>query len=416
MSTRLVTPVRIITAVILSSCFVWSVAMVSNGDLWPVAAAQTFIYILGASVALWLLVVKILLPCRWLMFPFTIIPIVGLAQLYLGSSAYQFATWYAVLTFGSLAIALVLGLFVFQSKQITTVFQVGLVLFGAALAVLALCQRAFAAERIFFVFGPGHAMGTFVNRDHYSALMELLLPIAIWTAMARRQNMLVFGGIAAVMYASVVAGASRAGVLITTLELGVIIVFTLIRHRAAGLRPPMRTVLTLACLVLVLSSAAGWRVVLERFGAGNPLAYRKDFWEASIRMIKDSPLIGYGMGSWRWVYPRYEIVDAGAIVRHAHNDYLEWTSDGGLFLLAAFLLIAMHSARLGWLYPWALGPSMVFLHSLVDFPLQEYPIALALALILAAAESCRLHERRWREETEASPAVEAGLLTLLPST
>ncbi len=383
---------RILTAVVLSIAFVFSVGMVWDASLWPDAAAQASIYLLAAVIALWVAIERVSFQFSWFLLPFAALPIWGLLQLSLGLSTYRFGTWQGVLAFGSIVIALALGLFAFRTRHVASTFQVGAVVFGGALSLLALLQLVFAAGRIYFVLGTGHAMGPFVNRDHYSALIELLLPIAVWSAIKERRNILLvlYAGITAIMYASIVAGASRAGVSIATVELAAVVVLAWLKHRVSGLRLPFRTILILACFVLALSAAVGWRVVLGRFAAKNPLAYRKDFWKTSIHMIKDSPIYGFGIGSWQWVYPRYETVDPGAIVRHAHNDWLEWTCDGGLILLIAFLLIAAYSLWLGWLYPWALGPAMVFAHSLVDFPLQNYPIFLGLVLILAAAEACRL--------------------------
>jgi tetratricopeptide (TPR) repeat protein len=47
-------------------------------------------------------------------------------------------------------------------------------------------------------------------------------------------------------------------------------------------------------------------------------------------MIQDFPLTGTGLGSYIHIYPSYRSISADEIVDHAHNDYLELLSEGGL--------------------------------------------------------------------------------------
>jgi O-antigen ligase len=49
------------------------------------------------------------------------------------------------------------------------------------------------------------------------------------------------------------------------------------------------------------------------------------------------------MGSFTTIYPRYRTIPGDAIADHAHNDYLEFFSDGGIiaFLLGAWFLLVL---------------------------------------------------------------------------
>lgn len=395
---------RVITATGLAACFVFTIGMVWSASLWPDSIAQAVIYAFGAAIALGAIFGRVSLQSSWLLLPFAVLPTWALLQLHLGISAYRFGTWQSLLAFGSVAVAAGLALFSFELAQIRRAFQPAMVTLGATLSVFTLLQFVFTPGRIYFVIEspwPGHIMGPFVNRDQYSALIELLLPVAVWSV-AQRPHTVIYGAITALMYASVVAGASRAGVVITTIEVIAVLVLASRRQKTGRLHFLSRRVVPLAVLLVILSAAVGWTVVLGRLTDKNPFLYRKDFWTASLSMVRDRPLFGSGIGSWQWIYPRYATVDAGAIVRHAHNDWLEWTCDGGLILFTAFLSIAVYSLWLGWAYPWAMGPAMVFAHSLVDFPLHTYPILLGLALFLTAAESCRLQEHLVRAPAEHS--------------
>lgn len=51
-------------------------------------------------------------------------------------------------------------------------------------------------------------------------------------------------------------------------------------------------------------------------------------------MAKSEPLIGYGLGMFPDVYPRYAIEDFPYHVNHAHSDWAEFAVEGGIpFLL-----------------------------------------------------------------------------------
>jgi hypothetical protein len=51
--------------------------------------------------------------------------------------------------------------------------------------------------------------------------------------------------------------------------------------------------------------------------------------------------------------------------------------------------MAARSLQLGAAAPWSLGVTFVFLHALVDFPLQKPPIFLWVIAVLAALEAGR---------------------------
>lgn len=72
---------------------------------------------------------------------------------------------------------------------------------------------------------------------------------------------------------------------------------------------------------------------------------RLNFWDASIQMIKEKPMIGHGMYKWSGYYPKYygnEINDKNLTFIHnihSHNDFLELFAESGLIAAVVFLLI-----------------------------------------------------------------------------
>jgi len=92
-------------------------------------------------------------------------------------------------------------------------------------------------------------------------------------------------------------------------------------------------------------------------------------------MIAEHPWRGFGLGTFSTVYPAYAAFDAGAVVEHAHNDWLEWTSEGGLPFALVWAALALAATRAAIRSMWAIGVPAVFLHALVDYPFARLGIA-----------------------------------------
>ena len=72
--------------------------------------------------------------------------------------------------------------------------------------------------------------------------------------------------------------------------------------------------------------------------AGSSMGVRFEIWEAAFHMFMDDPVWGKGLGSFYTFYPEYrtELFTAGTF---AHNDYLQFFSEGGVFLGVFYLLL-----------------------------------------------------------------------------
>jgi O-antigen ligase len=99
-------------------------------------------------------------------------------------------------------------------------------------------------------------------------------------------------------------------------------------------------------------------------------------------MVRARPILGFGLGTFEIAYPAYALRDVGAIVNHAHNDWVEWAADGGIPFSLAMAAVAVWCGVKATSRPWALGIVSVFLHSLIDFPLQNPVIALWLFTLI----------------------------------
>jgi O-antigen ligase len=103
----------------------------------------------------------------------------------------------------------------------------------------------------------------------------------------------------------------------------------------------------------------------------------------SLRIVRERPWIGAGLGSFETVFPRYRSFPTDQQWDHAHNDYAEALAEtgvvGGLLILVAlvsFFRVAFRNLRerlqtdVGWIqFGAALGCCGLLVHSLADFNL-----------------------------------------------
>jgi O-antigen ligase len=288
-----------------------------------------------------------------------------------------------------------------------------MIAFGAVVAVIAVLQRFTAHGKILWLFYSPWAddpMGPFLNRDYYCAFIELLLPMALWKALRNSgRSGLPNALAAAVMYGSVITSGSRAGAIFATLEVAALLMFSFAR---SGRRLNWGLVgLRLVTFLLVISTVVGWDILLSRFEDKTPFAGRAEFLKASVLMVQDRPVSGFGLGTWPLVYPSFAVFDAGAWVNHAHNDWAEWAAEGGIPFLLLVLTVAARGVWLGFRYPPLTGVFFVTVHSCIDFPLQKFPIWLIFLTLIALGEARMGRSSDQHRHRRSAPVVSSTAAT-----
>ena len=159
---------------------------------------------------------------------------------------------------------------------------------------------------------------------------------------------------------------------------------------------------TVALLVLFVL-VVGWDTLYDRIRASDPYFGRGELYRSSLKMIRKNPWKGTGLGTWTSVYPAYASKDFGVFVNASHNDWLQWAADGGIPFAGLLFVVFAGSIVIARRVPWALGVPMVFLHSVIDFPMQGRFLPAFVFLILGVAartsqeisgDSMRLGSRR----------------------
>ncbi len=312
-----------------------------------------------------------------------------------GWSAYAYETWNAALRWFTLVVAFILVRHALGGGKVRGWALTAIAAFGAALAIFSTVQDLTSHGQYFWLIPSGQpdVFGPFQNKNNYAAFIELTLPLALWEALGPGPRRNVWLALAGIMAASVIASGSRAGSVLVALEIPTVFVIAYWRSRC-----PWRDLLTTAAKTLLAAmlclAVTGWGILARKLDVVDPFVNRREMLQSAIAMARDQPWTGFGLGTFPTVYPAYAIFDLGYYVNHAHNDWAEWAAEGGLpflILLAALAAATIPAAiRSGW----GLGLLAVYLHGLVDYPMQRTGLVVwlfAVAAALAAGRSPQRH-------------------------
>ena len=251
-------------------------------------------------------------------------------------------------------------------------------------------------------WGNTAARGTYVDRDHFAGLLEMILPFAIMygVAVLRRANLrysspvrpaataCILFAVAALFLVGIIYSLSRMGFLVALCSLFVVAALT------AGPALPSRRARWAALGVIAV--AVGLVTIflppdqlIARFAdlastdkvSGDT---RLHFWRETLPLIAAYPLFGCGLGGYESAFRKFQVTETLLSVDFAHNDYLQFLAELGVIgfgilalFVAGILIKAVRSFLTeqdvdGRCLAIACLASLVaiLLHSLVDFNLQ----------------------------------------------
>jgi O-antigen ligase len=276
----------------------------------------------------------------------------------------------------------------------------------------------------------GFVSSTFIARDSYSTYAGLgLLAVTCLTLRRYGQHGLESVGNRRLAIASAIetAGAQGAALLAAGFLTSVALVLTGSRGGASATGFSLLVLAVLASkgkrrpVVLGVAIALGFLCFAALlFVFGDPLidkfrergisdTSRVSVYLLTMRSIFDTPLLGYGYGTFADIFPMYRdrSVSVYGTWEQAHDTYLEIFQGlglvvGSMFLMSVILLVwrCIKSATISRVSSTVLGfaataAMLVGVHALVDFSLQIQAVALTFAAILGAgvaqAERMRHH-------------------------
>ena len=365
--------------------------------LWATAVFQVGAFAV-ASAALWR---SRRLPLTYPALPLLLAVLIGLAQLALGRTIYGFDTQVATLRWATFLAVLVAGYQLFRDDKIRGWFRSAMIWFAFLLSIQATVQTFTSVSMVFWAFPvdlstqiPSPLMGPFLSRNQYAAFIEAALPIALYEAFRGKRGGLLYAGMAATMYASVIASAARMGTILVSAEVLAVMVLMLARGYATG-RTVAKSSGRILVLFLLFVAVVGWESVWDRFLQPDLAAGRREMNISSVAMIKAHPWNGVGMGDWPIEYRKFAVYDPGMWANQAHNDWLQWAAEGGIPFGIAMASLFVWCLRPAYRSVWGLGVIAVFIHAAVDYPFSRVAVGawpFLIVAMLAAREAGRRKE------------------------
>jgi O-antigen ligase len=325
-------------------------------------------------------------------------------QLLLRTSAYWYATWFQAMLWVAYGMMFFLVTQCFWQTALAKGFGIFFSIYGFFVALFAIAQEFTSNGKIYWVVpnkNLGWFYGPYVNHSHYAGLMEMLVPIPLVIAMANlfgRPIRLLFAFSALLMGGTIFLSQSLGGMLAFTVEIGLLVVF-LAKRRSRGrlLLLGALCIALAAGVILLRPHGLGERLAnlqhpIARGGAEMRVAVVKD----SVKMVKQRPLLGWGLGVFPIVYPSFRSFYSNFYVNEAHNDFVQLLIETGIagFILISTFLVLIYYAGVASIGEWRYEPSAtmalaaligctgLLVHGLADFNLR-IPANAALFVALA---------------------------------
>ena len=297
-------------------------------------------------------------------------------------------------------------------------------------------QHIFWYQKIYYL---EEVTGTYINHNHFAGLLGPLLLLGIGTFVVRFARFVwdrsyTFGedgrsawkkvtatsqlirhlpvsltlllSAIALMAVALILSQSRGGLISCAIALGLqLVLLWKLRSRSTEV---LQGLGVLALLAAIVGVALAPRILTRFSYAQRDAPERFELWQDSARIVRDYPLFGAGLGTYRDVLPNYRPqkdfffvagIPQPAAVNYAHNDYLQLLAECGfvgLGLMAWALVATLRHlfSRFASHADWevaAMGSSLAagivafLLHSLVDFNMHIPANALMFCLLVSVA-------------------------------
>jgi O-antigen ligase len=226
------------------------------------------------------------------------------------------------------------------------------------------------------LWSPGQAQvtisGTYVNQNHFAGLLEITIPVGLGLLLSEWPKSEEFSEEKSIVHSVLTfVHGQRAVILFCVLVMTAALIMTASRGGVGALAVGVTVAVSIAVwrkgvrareLVLGMMAVALAGIAIFWFGFGQFSeklqtagfsSDRGDLREISYRIVSDNPLLGTGLGTYRWVFPSYKDERFGSyFYEHAHNDFLEMLSEQGII---GFSLLAVGLSLIFVRVVWAYG-------------------------------------------------------------
>jgi|SRR5579862_242972 len=351
----------------------------------------------------------------------TVFGLLGRSLPWLPISVAPNATWLSALSLlPPLAVFLCVLQLSYRDRRLLSLVFIGVGIVGAFVGLVQVAQGPSSPLRFFAFTNESEAVGFFANRNHFAALLYVLLLYgAAWATdvalamgafgnrrsleassiLALTASLLVF----VIVIAAESISRSRAGLgLMIVAMFGAFVLPLATRRRQAGTGSVKVISASMIVATLLVVQFALYRI-LDRFSVDPLAGARPIFVRNTIKAALAYMPFGSGFGTFVSVYPTFEQPQdtiATIYANHAHNDIVEVWLEGGavaMILMAVFVAWLMLRIKKFWWRPptdirlidillaraATLAIALVIAHSLVDYPLRTDAMMAVLAFSCA---------------------------------
>jgi O-antigen ligase len=251
----------------------------------------------------------------------------------------------------------------------------GIAWLGLALAPLAIMTHATAPKLLYWRWQPytpaARPYGPFVNRNDLACWLVMALPLTLGYIAARIESRrqqssravalldataLWLAASVCLMTAALLASVSRAG--FTALGVALICFTGLALTRRALTPRRLGGIVAAGVVLLVVASMyVNFTELAQKLGSLNDgVGRRQTIWRFSWQMVRDYWPAGTGLGAYDRAILLYAQPFPYFYINHAHNQYLQFIVEGGLFLIVPAIVAIVSGV-------WLIGRMVVSDHS-----------------------------------------------------
>jgi O-antigen ligase len=210
-------------------------------------------------------------------------------------------------------------------------------------------------QHILYLKGISSVTGTFINRNYFAGYLLMVIPLSMGFFFSREalhagrfkgwrqrlssldgKTLLIAFGII-VMILGLIFSASRMGILSLLLSFTLISILFKNPQRGKGFS---KTTILILGLALLWALWIGLDAVIGRFfNVSEDLKWRWTVWGDTLRIVKDFPILGSGLGTFSQIFPMYKSFHIRRFVSHAENDFLQLASEVGFIGMGILLIL-----------------------------------------------------------------------------
>lgn len=248
----------------------------------------------------------------------------------------------------------------YRTKEQMSAVVRTIIYIGVFIAVFAVVQKITWNGKLFWFYplkagvhsDMAYIWGPYINHNHFAGYMEMAIPLGLGLLLYKASNIktlpnitlskkaahLVNSGGLALMVLLALSVLTMSAALFLSLSRGGIIGFTVAMLFFIGITSTRRSLkkkagifALLGVVIFFVIMMASWSRIEYRFkGVGGEGINRPEIWADTVGIVKDFPIFGTGLGTFKGVYPGYQTRHSGFLFEHAENDYIEILTDTGI--------------------------------------------------------------------------------------